>query len=896
MTFIFQLHQDQSLINFQPMPSFSVFPSVADSSQAIKSLIERNETKKEKNRKRQAEYRKKTAEKNAKLPSPERSLALNTAREVKKNAKKAQRVKKAEEIAQLPSPERIQAVQQQKSSDSTRMKTRRAKKAEEIAQLPSPERVIALETVKTVEKQKKRNQMRRLSPMSRWAKNYKQNHMPLQEFDEFRENVINSFPFSHEEDIEEIIELIQNENVPENFQFLLDDVTLQEKIDLSNVDDNYSLRPDADIDDQICIIDELPLEVLIDEELEDTEMNRILQILTSSNEAPDERISILYALDFEENSIRRDDIGAMDSICRYCDALHFSEESNSKKTFTTCCYNGKIKLPIEQPYPSFLEELLTDDAHPNHANFIKHIRSYNNAFAMCSLGASRIDLLTRFGPPVVKIQGQVYHKTSHAVAATGQTPQFAQLYVLDCDEANALRSSHPSNVHCLGSVINEISSFLDQQNVITKTYKMMKDVIREAETEARNNNQEIPTIRMDFVRDRNVLQPNQHPGRFNAPTASNEIAMIFVNPDGEPPFERDIKVYRKNPDNSQHQMIPMNILNPLLEPMTYPLLMPYGNDGWKPSLHLDSYIQHSRAVTMLQYYSAKMQIRRGQFNPYMNAGKLTQQWLIDSYLKVEANNLNYHKTHQSDMRVENYRHLHDAQSANNNDNIGRPIILSSTFEGSPRNMNERCRDAMAMFAKLGPPDLFITFTCNANWPEIKDNLKQGQQACDRPDLVSRVFNLKLDHFMKDVIKHNFFGEVICYAYTIEFQKRGLPHAHMLFTLREQDKFKTAEMIDKYVSAQIPDKETHPELYDIVTKCMIHGPCGNLNPNSVCMENGKCTKHFPKAFNKKTKPNVAGYPLYERPEFIKNGQSYVTVNRKKVDNRFVVPYNPKLLLK
>jgi len=41
--------------------------------------------------------------------------------------------------------------------------------------------------------------------------------------------------------------------------------------------------------------------------------------------------------------------------------------------------------------------------------------------------------------------------------------------------------------------------------------------------------------------------------RYNAPT-SNEIAMIFVNEDGEPPFERDIRVYPKNPqDPDQHQ-------------------------------------------------------------------------------------------------------------------------------------------------------------------------------------------------------------------------------------------------------------------------------------------------------------------------------------------------------
>ena len=70
---------------------------------------------------------------------------------------------------------------------------------------------------------------------------------------------------------------------------------------------------------------------------------------------------------------------------------------------------------------------------------------------------------------------------------------------------------------------------------------------------------------------------------------------------------------------------------------------------------------------------------------------------------------------------------------------GRPVILPSSFEGSPRNMRERCADAMSIFAKYGPPDLFVTFTANPKWIEIIDNLLPGEQTCDRPDLVARVF-------------------------------------------------------------------------------------------------------------------------------------------------------------
>ena len=67
-------------------------------------------------------------------------------------------------------------------------------------------------------------------------------------------------------------------------------------------------------------------------------------------------------------------------------------------------------------------------------------------------------------------------------------------------------------------------------------------------------------------------------------------------------------------------------------------------------------------------------------------------------------------------------------------------------------MHERYVDAMAMVLRVGKPDFFITFTCNVNWPEIQNNLYPGQLASDRPDLVSRVFKLYLNDFIKTIVK------------------------------------------------------------------------------------------------------------------------------------------------
>lgn len=127
-------------------------------------------------------------------------------------------------------------------------------------------------------------------------------------------------------------------------------------------------------------------------------------------------------------------------------------------------------------------------------------------------------------------------------------------------------------------------------------------------------------------------------------------------------------------------------------------------------------------------------------------------------------------------------------------------------------------------------------------------------------------------------------------YTIEWQKRGLPHLHLLLWLHSR--IRSTE-IDSVISAEIPNPETDPALYDIVKSTMIHGPCGALNRNSPCMMNGSCSKRYPRPFCKYTQTAEDGYPEYRRraPD---DGGFTVTINGIVLDNRWVVPYNAVLL--
>lgn len=62
-----------------------------------------------------------------------------------------------------------------------------------------------------------------------------------------------------------------------------------------------------------------------------------------------------------------------------------------------------------------------------------------------------------------------------------------------------------------------------------------------------------------------------------------------------------------------------------------------------------------------------------------------------------------------------------------------------------------------------------------------------------------------------LIKHCVYGRVRCWMYSVEWQKRGLPHAHILLWL--VDKIRPDE-IDSIISAEIPDETVDPKLHAV----------------------------------------------------------------------------------
>nr|GEX18131.1 hypothetical protein CTI12_AA250730 [Tanacetum cinerariifolium] len=175
-----------------------------------------------------------------------------------------------------------------------------------------------------------------------------------------------------------------------------------------------------------------------------------------------------------------------------------------------------------------------------------------------------------------------------------------------------------------------------------------------------------------------------------------------------------------------------------------------------------------------------------------------------------------------------------------------PLVAKFRMAGCPRYMMQNYLVAMTLCKNFRYPDLFITFTCNPNWPQIACFVaEKGLKSDDRPDVITRVFKQKFDSLMKDFKEKLWFGRLQGAVYTVEFQKIGLPDDHILLFLEPEDKLTTAAYIDKYISAKIPDKDEDPELYQIVTDHMMHGPCGAECPSYPYTINNKCTKKFPK---------------------------------------------------
>ena len=335
------------------------------------------------------------------------------------------------------------------------------------------------------------------------------------------------------------------------------------------------------------------------------------------------------------------------------------------------------------------------------------------------------------------------------------------------------------------------------------------------------------------------------------------------------------------------------------EGLMCPALGP-GLSGWDITMtRKDS----DRRLTFREFVVHRLHVRHQQHNSLFHSGRLFQQCIADQCCRHEAMRLAHLRSNamQDKMYKTTKRSLLDWHAAGGSSDataaapVGTATKLPSSYMGfgSPRSVAENLQDSLAILAQEGKPDCFITMTANPSWVEITENLGPNDSAADRVDLINRVFQIKLKALIAE-LEGGILGGVKARIHVIEFQKRGLPHAHILIFVEDADKPTTAQVVDEVVCAEIPKEADNPALYDIITRHQLHAKC-EADATCICRKQGDdCAKGFPKPFcsNTALPANNDGCPTCRRRHPFEGGNAH-TRRGVVYTNECVVPYNPCL---
>ncbi|OWZ09158.1 Helitron helicase [Phytophthora megakarya] len=502
-------------------------------------------------------------------------------------------------------------------------------------------------------------------------------------------------------------------------------------------------------------------------------------------------------------------------------------------------------------------------------SFKKAIRVYNNVFTITSIGASKTitlnvdDRVKRDGVYIFRVQGIGCHRMGSLLTSSNRRNTFAQVHINDPDMTARVESrmimTDGLDVRILETIDHVMVTHNDDimvQQAGDRYQEALVEYSRRVDAvESSENN---PALRLNDFLPKNIdlrlrLHVTRHSiaGTHNTPTAS-EIAAI---------------------SSSSY------------DPLQHPLPSPYGERGWTYDLpYVDNHVSNigePKAMSFREYEAYLLYDRITSDSLILRAGRLTQQYCVDQWAKLEPARLRCIEINQLQYRLETLQGLADAlhnesvevyrvaaheevrqrrastrQSSCSGDQssqietaeIGRKIIIPLH---SPVDLGTCTIDSWTLWLSLERLGLQV---CLSPWhvtpiyPQIKENLWRGQKAYDQPDIVARDFMQNLKELNKD---ERVLGIQAARVHVVEYQKCGLPHAHILLILRPEDKPVNAEDVDNLVWAKLPDKDKYPELYETVISRMMHGLCGEQNPRSPCMKNGRCSKKFPKPFSKET---------------------------------------------
>ncbi|SCZ99745.1 BZ3501_MvSof-1269-A2-R1_Chr12-2g03447 [Microbotryum saponariae] len=255
----------------------------------------------------------------------------------------------------------------------------------------------------------------------------------------------------------------------------------------------------------------------------------------------------------------RDDLGPQTAVCTHCKARHWEcERSKSTGHFSTCCSQGKVRLP-PRPQPNLEYRQLLEGSDSEAKAFRENARSYNNALSFTSLAAhwdqTQVGTL---GPPVFRVFGRLYHRPGALIPAVNQRPAFAQTWLIDPAEATDTRlGPDGADSRMQRSTLTKLDSILRIGNRFVREF---------ASAKARAG--------WDTAKEwvlRLCLPPGRHRRTHNLPTSSTEMAMLICDSD-------------TNTGDGRPKYQVIRSLHPSALPLRYPLLFPAGEDGFHPNI------------------------------------------------------------------------------------------------------------------------------------------------------------------------------------------------------------------------------------------------------------------------------------------------------------------------
>ncbi|KAJ7588450.1 hypothetical protein C8J56DRAFT_729729, partial [Mycena floridula] len=227
--------------------------------------------------------------------------------------------------------------------------------------------------------------------------------------------------------------------------------------------------------------------------------------------------------------------------------------------FGTCCLQGQVKLPAFHDPPPVLRRLFTNN-HEHSKVFKEHIRSFNSALAMTSVGVEVDESVTHAsGPYCFRIHGELSHRIAPLLPREGTPASYAQLYIHDAAEANQIRTDRNTMIPAVRSAIfAELQNTLHATHPYIPLFKQAFQLMREK-----------PPHEQKEVQVRLRLTEDNDARRYNLPTV-DEIAAIIPG-SGEENVGNDRDILLRLQDGGLRYM---SHIHPHYAALHYVLLFP----------------------------------------------------------------------------------------------------------------------------------------------------------------------------------------------------------------------------------------------------------------------------------------------------------------------------------